>query len=89
MGMVLLFFVQIIAILILVTRKSTDLSNCFQFEMMIESVLVARDKFLRPGGIVWPSAASLFLVPVSAAEQYSDSIDFWTAQYGFDLSCLK
>ncbi|XP_070187206.1 protein arginine N-methyltransferase 2-like isoform X2 [Littorina saxatilis] len=59
------------------------------FEMMIESVLVARDKFLRPGGIVWPSAASLFLVPVSAAEQYSDSIDFWTAQYGFDLSCLK
>ncbi|XP_076456146.1 protein arginine N-methyltransferase 2-like [Babylonia areolata] len=59
------------------------------FEMMVESVLIARDKFLAPGGTVWPSSASLFLVPVTADEQYRDYIDCWCHQYGFDLSYLK
>nr|KAG5713634.1 hypothetical protein BaRGS_024682 [Batillaria attramentaria] len=60
-----------------------------QFEMMIESVLIARDKHLRPGGMVWPSTASLYFVPVSAHDQYSESMDFWSEQYGFDFSCFK
>ncbi|KAK7506716.1 hypothetical protein BaRGS_00002191 [Batillaria attramentaria] len=59
------------------------------FEMMIESVLIARDKHLRPGGMVWPSTASLYFVPVSAHDQYSESMDFWSEQYGFDFSCFK
>ena len=67
----------------------TLIFDVVQFEMMVESVLIARDKFLRPGGTMWPSFASLFLVPVSAAEQYSECVEFWCDQYGFDLSCLK
>ncbi|KAL8618814.1 hypothetical protein ACOMHN_000242 [Nucella lapillus] len=59
------------------------------FEMMVESVLIARDKFLAQGGTLWPSSASLFLVPVMAAQDYRDHTDFWADQYGFDLSCLK
>lgn len=65
------------------------MSILLQFEMMIESVLIARDKYLAPYGTMWPSSASLFLVPVSAADEYQDLIEFWTCQYDFNLSCLK
>lgn len=59
------------------------------FEMMIESVINVRDRFLKADGIMWPSSASLFLVPCSAHAQYSNKVDFWDIQFGFDFSCLK
>ena len=56
------------------------------FEFMIESVLLARDKWLKSGGLIWPSNAKLFLVPCSAQKAYDDSITIWYSQYGFDFS---
>jgi hypothetical protein len=68
---------------------SDDDDGCVQFEMMIESVMIARDKYLKPGGTVWPSTASLFLVPVTAEMRYKECMDMWDDQYGFDFSCFK
>ncbi|KAJ8320847.1 hypothetical protein KUTeg_002434 [Tegillarca granosa] len=59
------------------------------FEMMIESVVKARDKYLKDDGTVWPSSASLYLVPCAAASVYSSKVEFWEDQYGFDFSPLK
>eukprot|EP00040_Diaphanoeca_grandis_P006805 m.38672 g.38672 ORF g.38672 m.38672 type:complete len:458 (+) comp17983_c1_seq2:570-1943(+) len=58
------------------------------FEYMISSVLVARDKFLRDGGVVWPSTAKLFLVPVEAHTEYHNRVGCWSNQYGIDMSEL-
>ena len=59
------------------------------FELMLESVLAVRDKWLKPGGVMWPSAAELFVVPVSADELFKDKINFWdSSPYGVDLSHL-
>ena len=58
------------------------------FEFMLDSVLVARDRWLKPGGIVWPSHAMLYLVPCSAEEVYKGKVSFWKDQYGFDFSPL-
>eukprot|EP00117_Sycon_ciliatum_P023393 scpid69193/ scgid19899/ Protein arginine N-methyltransferase 2; Histone-arginine N-methyltransferase PRMT2 len=58
------------------------------FEFMLESVLSARDLFLKPDGTLWPSQASLFLVPCSAADQ-ADRVGFWSSLYGFDFSILQ
>ncbi|KAL6753399.1 S-adenosyl-L-methionine-dependent methyltransferase [Haematococcus lacustris] len=33
-------------------------------ESMLDSVLVARDKFLKPGGALYPSHANMFMVPI-------------------------
>jgi hypothetical protein len=33
-------------------------------ESMLDSVLVARDKFLKPGGALYPSHARMFLAPI-------------------------
>ena len=57
--------------------------------MMIESVIIARDKFLEVDGILWPSSASLFIVPVSVPCVYQDRVNFWDNQYGFDFTPLK
>lgn len=35
-------------------------------ESMLDSVLVARDKFLRPGGALYPSHASIYLAPIAS-----------------------
>lgn len=59
------------------------------FEYMIESVLVGRDKWLKSDGLLWPSEASLFLVPCTAMQVFNKFVHFWEEQYGFDFSPLK
>ena len=34
-------------------------------ESMLDSVLVARDKFLKPGGALYPSHARMFMAPIA------------------------
>lgn len=41
------------------------------------------------GGIMWPSHAELFLVPLTAQKFYYDKVQFWRDKhYNIDLSCL-
>ena len=56
------------------------------FEFMIDSVLCARDKWLKSDGIIWPSNAKLFIVPCSAKKAYDEKVTVWSNQYGFDFS---
>ena len=56
------------------------------FEFMIDSVLFARDKWLKAGGIIWPSNAKLFITPCSAKKAYDEKVTVWNNQYGFDFS---
>ncbi|XP_078722145.1 protein arginine N-methyltransferase 2 isoform X2 [Lampetra fluviatilis] len=60
-----------------------------KFEFMIESVLQARDRWLRDGGVMWPSTAALHLTPCSAQREYTDKIGFWDWQYELDFSQLR
>ncbi|PON37536.1 Protein arginine N-methyltransferase [Parasponia andersonii] len=54
------------------------------YESMLGSVIVARDRWLRPGGLILPSHATLYMAPVTHLERYSESIDFWRNVYGID-----
>ena len=47
---------------------------------MIESVLDARDRWLKPGGRLWPTTAELLICPVMAEGFYREKIDFWKDQ---------
>ena len=58
------------------------------FEFMIDSVLFARDKWLKKDGIIWPSNAKLFIAPCSAKKAYDEKVTVWRNQYGFDFSPL-
>ncbi len=56
------------------------------FEFMIESVLVARQRFLKAGGLMLPSKALLHVCLVSAEDYYQSTVGFWSDVYGFDMS---
>nr|XP_043624692.1 probable protein arginine N-methyltransferase 6 [Erigeron canadensis] len=56
------------------------------YESMLGSVIVARDRWLKPGGLILPSNAVLYMAPVTNPDRYGDSIDFWRNVYGIDMS---
>mmetsp|Transcript_11453 Transcript_11453/g.20223 ORF Transcript_11453/g.20223 Transcript_11453/m.20223 type:complete len:379 (-) Transcript_11453:647-1783(-) len=71
-------------------------------ESMLDSVLVARDKFLKPGGALYPSHANMFMVPMrtstsrNRAHDLSGSLEGWTdflqdmrSYYQVDMECLN
>jgi len=47
------------------------------YESMLDTVLVARDKWLTPGGLLFPDKASLFLVAIEDADYKREKMDFW------------
>jgi hypothetical protein len=57
-------------------------------ESMLESVIAARDRWLKPGGFVWPNRARLFLSPVSMDAFFVDKHHFWKDVYGFNFSSV-
>jgi len=58
------------------------------FEGMLDSVLRARDMYLKPNGILVPSHCNIRLAPISDADWIADSTSekFWKDVYGFDFS---
>jgi len=61
---------------------------CLLYESMLNTVLVARDKWLRPGGVILPDMAFINLVGIEDAEYKEDKIHFWDNVQGFDMSCI-
>lgn len=59
------------------------------YESMLDSVLYARDKWLAPGGLIFPDKATLYVCAIEDAVYKKDKIDFWENVYGFDMSCIK
>ncbi|XP_029385979.1 protein arginine N-methyltransferase 2 isoform X2 [Echeneis naucrates] len=65
------------------------MGNCLLFEFMVESVLLARDRWLREGGVMWPSSAAFTLVPCQADRYYAEKMAFWERPYGLDFTPLQ
>lgn len=59
------------------------------FEAMLPSVLFARDRYLKPGGLLVPSHASLWVAPVSDDDLVEDKVGFWRDVYGFDMRAMQ
>lgn len=55
-------------------------------ESMLNSVIVARDKWLKADGMMVPSAASIYVCPVTMKECVKDRQSFWKNVHGFDFS---
>ena len=62
-------------------------------ERMLESYIIARDRFLKPGGKMFPSQAYLCIAPFYDCNLYAEQLNktaFWNAShfYGFNISVL-
>eukprot|EP00033_Pygsuia_biforma_P000256 GCRY01000317.1.p1 GENE.GCRY01000317.1~~GCRY01000317.1.p1 ORF type:complete len:333 (+),score=44.77 GCRY01000317.1:144-1142(+) len=62
---------------------------CLFYESMLETVLCARDKWLVPGGAIFPDKATLYLCGIEDGEYKDEKVHFWEDVYGFDMSCMK
>ncbi|XP_048440793.1 probable protein arginine N-methyltransferase 6 isoform X3 [Pyrus x bretschneideri] len=58
------------------------------YESIPGSVITARDCWLKPGGLILPSSATLYMAPITHSNGYSECIDFWRNVYGIDMSAM-
>jgi len=59
------------------------------YESMLDTVLVARDKYLKPGGMLFPDKATIYIAAIEDEDYKAEKINFWDNVYGFDFSCIK
>ncbi|WFD30228.1 type I protein arginine methyltransferase [Malassezia sp. CBS 17886] len=59
------------------------------YESMLDTVLLARDKYLAPDGIMMPDSATLYMSAIEDEDYKEEKIEFWDDVYGFDYSCIK
>ncbi|OCF35227.1 protein arginine N-methyltransferase 3 [Kwoniella heveanensis BCC8398] len=59
------------------------------YESMLDSVLVARDRFLAPSGLMAPSQTRLVLSAITGDRVWKERVAFWPSVYGFDLSVMQ
>ncbi|KAI8982407.1 S-adenosyl-L-methionine-dependent methyltransferase [Mycotypha africana] len=59
------------------------------FEAMLDSVLVARDRWLAPKGIMAPSQTRILMAALDDEDLKDDRVNFWNDVYGFKMSAMK
>eukprot|EP01126_Amoeba_proteus_P047860 TRINITY_DN54_c0_g1_i1.p2 TRINITY_DN54_c0_g1~~TRINITY_DN54_c0_g1_i1.p2 ORF type:complete len:272 (+),score=38.16 TRINITY_DN54_c0_g1_i1:73-888(+) len=59
------------------------------YETMLPTVLGARDKWLKPGGILLPDQANLYIACIEDAEYKDEKIEYWSNVYGFNFKCIQ
>ncbi|EDQ88829.1 uncharacterized protein MONBRDRAFT_32648 [Monosiga brevicollis MX1] len=59
------------------------------FESMLDSVLCARDRCLRPGGVMAPDQSSMYLAALDDACGASNKLGYWNDVYGFRMPSLQ
>jgi len=59
------------------------------YETMLPTVLKARDKWLKPGGLIFPDRADLYVACIEDADYKEEKIEYWNNVYGFNFSCIQ
>merc|ERR1711976_55893 len=62
---------------------------CLFYESMLNTVLYARDKWLTPGGLIFPDRATLYVCAIEDRQYKDEKINWWDNVYGFDMSCIR
>jgi len=63
---------------------------CLFYESMLDTVIFARDKWLKKkGGLLFPDRARLYLTAIEDRAYKNRKINFWDDVYGFKMSCIK
>uniref|UniRef100_A0AAZ3RI32 type I protein arginine methyltransferase n=1 Tax=Oncorhynchus tshawytscha TaxID=74940 RepID=A0AAZ3RI32_ONCTS len=62
---------------------------CLFYESMLNTVIYARDKWLKPEGLIFPDRATLYVTAIEDRQYKDYKIHWWENVYGFDMSCIK
>lgn len=53
------------------------------------AVLYARDKWLAPGGLIFPDKATMYMAGIEDGDYKAEKMEFWNSVYGYDMSCIR
>ncbi|ORY85475.1 S-adenosyl-L-methionine-dependent methyltransferase [Protomyces lactucae-debilis] len=59
------------------------------YEAMLDSVICARDRFLKPEGLMMPSHIQLRVAGITDEEYWSDRTNYFNDVYGFKMNAMK
>jgi protein arginine N-methyltransferase 1 len=59
------------------------------YESMLDTVIFARDKWLKPDGILFPDKARMYVAAVEDQAFKQDKFDFWVDVYGINMTNMK
>jgi protein arginine N-methyltransferase 3 len=62
---------------------------CLLYEAMLDSVIWAREKYLKLDGLMIPSHMNMWLSPIADPDYIADHIAFWRDVYGFDMKAMQ
>nr|XP_033808749.1 protein arginine N-methyltransferase 8 [Geotrypetes seraphini] len=62
---------------------------CLFYESMLNTVIFARDKWLKPAGLMFPDRAALYVVAIEDRQYKDFKIHWWENVYGFDMTCIR
>jgi protein arginine N-methyltransferase 3 len=63
-------------------KGHADQGYALLYESMLDSVLYARDHFMKEGGLMAPSQTAMKLVGITGERLWKERIDFWQSVYG-------
>merc|ERR1712004_822168 len=61
---------------------------CLFYESMLDTVLYARDKWLKPDGLMFPDRATVYVTAIEDRQYKDDKIHWWDDVYGFNMSAI-
>ena len=59
------------------------------YECMLDSIIFAKNKWLRRDGLMFPDKATLFISGMEDEEYRASKIDFWDDVYGISMRSIK
>lgn len=62
---------------------------CLFYESMLDTVLFARDKWLKSDGILFPDRCTLYITAIEDRQYKDEKINWWDDVYGFNMSSIR
>ncbi|XP_031620309.1 protein arginine N-methyltransferase 1 isoform X1 [Contarinia nasturtii] len=62
---------------------------CLFYESMLDTVLFARDKWLKADGMMFPDRCTLYVTAIEDRQYKDEKINWWDDVYGFNMSSIR
>lgn len=59
------------------------------YENTLENLILARDKYLKPDGLIFPNIAKLYITSMEDGVYRDDKLKFWDNVYGTNMKAMK
>lgn len=59
------------------------------YEGMLDTIIYARDKLMKPGGIICPNRCTMNIAGIDSQSFYDKHVTFWDNVYGYSMKSLK